>query len=117
MLVLKTSRFLYELLSLTTSITLNCPQPSAKYHFAGSLAKHWQLANDPARESSPTARPIHEASYQLPVVPVEQAAGAPLVWAWGMLARITKSFEPAQPSCFVAGGAGQYGRLPGPHAN
>src|SRR5215472_406429 len=107
MSVLKRSRFLYWLLSLTTSNTLNCPHPSARYHLVGSLAKHWQLAKEPARASSPTPSPTHGASYQPPVVPVEHWAGAPLVPAWAIVATRTKSLEPAQPQERLCGGVGQ----------
>src|SRR5579859_1964496 len=113
--VLKTSRFLYELLSLTTSKTLNCPQPSARYHLLGSFAKHWHDAYAPARASSPSPRPTHGASYQLPVVVVEHAVAAPAVPACGIVASITKSFEPSQPYQGSFAVEAQYGVLPAPH--
>ena len=50
-----------------------------------------------ARASSPRPSPIQGASYQLPVVVVEQAVGAPDVPACAILASTMKSFEPAHP--------------------
>jgi hypothetical protein len=80
--VLKTSRFLYELPSLTTSKMLNWPQPSASAQLE-VFAKHWQAAYAPARESSPTPVPSQGASHHPPML-IWVAADAQVGTAWAV---------------------------------